>query len=87
AQPVGQTTSLRGDCPKGERSESIPHHRHILYKINHLQCNISFVLHKMLHKEARINGLFLHLNATLFRYFSRLNFLKSPAGNFAVQHK
>ncbi|MGK7326721.1 hypothetical protein ACSRA4_21845, partial [Salmonella enterica] len=76
-------TSLRGDCPKGERSESIPPHRHIRYKINQLQCNISFFLHK----EARINGLFLHLNATLFRYFSRLNFLKSPAGNFAVQHK
>ncbi|ECC3373609.1 hypothetical protein ZH21_26460, partial [Salmonella enterica subsp. enterica] len=48
----------RTGCPKGERSESIPPHRHIRYKINHLQCNISFVLHKMLHKEARINGLF-----------------------------
>ncbi|EBB0693711.1 hypothetical protein CHL39_00660 [Salmonella enterica] len=73
--------------PEGRAQRVNPPHRHIRYKINHLQCNISFVLHKMLHKEARVNGLFLHLNATLFRYFSRLNFLKSPAGNFAVQHK
>jgi hypothetical protein len=28
-QPVGQATSLRGDCPKGERSESIPPSPHI----------------------------------------------------------
>ncbi|EAA3427302.1 hypothetical protein DN223_15750, partial [Salmonella enterica subsp. enterica] len=29
----GQTTSLRGDCPKGERSESIPPHRHIQERV------------------------------------------------------
>ncbi|EHD04761.1 hypothetical protein LTSEWAN_1628 [Salmonella enterica subsp. enterica serovar Wandsworth str. A4-580] len=41
----------------------------------------------MLHKEARVNGPFLYLNAAIFRCFFRLNFLKSPEGSFAVQHK
>lgn len=41
----------------------------------------------MQHKEARVNGLFLYLNAALFRYFSQLNFLQSPAACFVVQHK
>lgn len=48
--------------PEGRAQRVNPPHRHIRYKINHLQCNISFVLHKMLHKEARVNGLFCILN-------------------------
>lgn len=65
--------------PEGRAQRIPPPHRHILYKINNLQRNFGFTLHKMLHKEARVNGLFLHLNSAIFRCFPRLNFLKSPA--------
>jgi len=41
--PVGQMTSLRGICPQGERSESIPPpHRHHLKKSSHANAGFFF---------------------------------------------
>lgn len=71
AQPVGQTGRAANGLPRrGERSESIPPHRHIWYKINRLQCKVGFVLYKMLHKEARVNELLLSLNFLFLLWFS-----------------
>lgn len=41
----------------------------------------------MQHKKARVNGLFFASKFRYFSVFSQLNFLKSPAGRFTIQHK
>lgn len=55
-----------------------PPHRHYCFKINNLQRNNGFVLHKILHKEARLNGLFLYLNSLLLLHFSFIKALFYP---------